>query len=134
MSWELRVAVVTTMLLTVGALAVWLRARAARHGDPIDVASLQAPSTAVVFTRDNCPNCARVLELMQERSIPVRQVRLEEEPAVFERLGVASVPLTVITDGAGRSRSQFGGVPTGRWLRRAARRVREIPGPSDDRL
>lgn len=110
-------------------VAWWFRRAAARRGHPVDVSTLAAPSSAVVFTRDQCSNCARVLGLLEELGMKVRHIRIEDEQDVFERLGVTAVPLTVLTDRAGRAVAQFGGVPRSRVLRRAARRSREIPGP-----
>ena len=130
MSFEIgRIVVVIMALGAALAAAWWFRRVAARRGEPIDVASLGARSCAVVFTRDQCPNCARVLGILEELELPVRQIRIEDHQDVFERLGIAAVPLTVLTDGAGRGVAQFGGVPRPWVLRRAARRSREIPGP-----
>lgn len=134
MSWELRILVVGATLLTALAISWRLRAGAARRGDPVDVAPLRAMSSAVVFTRDNCANCAEVMRLLTDLQVPIRQVRIEEEVDLFERLGVAAVPLTVLTDSSGNTRAQFGGVPQRRALRRALRRAGEIPGRSPRRL
>lgn len=124
MSWEAeRLVVVAVVLAGAAALAWWFRLKATRRGEPVDVGSLGLASGAVVFTRDQCSNCARVMRLVEELAIPIRQVRIEEEPEVFERLGVTAVPLTVVTDTTGSSRYQFAGVPSLRSLRRAARRA-----------
>lgn len=123
-----RVLIVGAVLGTAAVAALWWRRQAARHGDPVNVDSLAAPQTAIVFTRDECKNCEAVLALVDALALPVRRVRIEDEQEVFDRLGVSGVPLTVITDGSGRNCAQIGGLPSARALRRAARCAREMPG------
>ena len=77
----------------------------------------------VVFTKDDCPNCAAVLELLEGEPVTVRQVRAEAEPEVFEKLAIEGVPITVVVASAGRRVAQFAGLPRAASLRRALRRV-----------
>jgi len=118
--------VVTVVLITAAALgaAGWLRTRAGRRGEPIDVSGLAEGPAVVIFTKDDCATCAAALELVAGLGLPVRQVRAEDEPEVFEERGVAGVPLTVVIDRDGNRRGQFGGAPAGGPLARAARRAR----------
>lgn len=118
---------VLTVALAAGAalgLAGWLRVRAARRGNPIDISGLAEGPAAVVFTKDDCSTCTAVLELVSTLGLPIRQVRAEDEPEIFEQRGVTAVPITIFIDGDANPRGQFGGVPARRPFERAARRAR----------
>lgn len=122
-----RVAIVGGVLVAALVLAWWARTLAARRGSPIDVTGLMQGPAVIVFTKDDCANCAAALELVEGLGLPVRQIRAEEEPRVLKERTVSAVPVTVVIDGSGRTRGQFGGVPSKRALDRAAGRAREIP-------
>jgi hypothetical protein len=118
------------ILIVAGAAAValglagWLRARASGRGDPVDVSGLADGPAIVMFTKDDCSTCVTALERVSAQPLPVRQVRAEDEPEVFEARGVTAVPLTVIIDTAGKPIARYGGVPPTRSLQRAAKRAR----------
>ncbi len=118
-----RVAVVVT-LTVVALLVAWLaRFLHSRRQTRLDVSGLISGPGVVVFTKDDCPNCAAVLELLDGDPVTVRQVRAEAEPEVFEKLAIEGVPITVVVAGAGRRVAQFAGLPRAASLRRALRRV-----------
>ena len=118
-----RVAVVVT-LTVVALLVAWLaRLLHSRRQTRLDVSGLISGPGVVVFTKDDCPNCAAVLELLDGDPVTVRQVRAEAEPEVFEKLAIEGVPITVAVAGAGRRVAQFAGLPRAASLRRALRRV-----------
>ena len=110
------------------ALAWWLRARAERSGTAVDVTGLSAGAGVVIFTKEHCPSCVTTLGMLETVDVPVRRIRAEDEPEVFEARGVTGVPVTVVVDGLGRPIAQFAGVPPARGLRRAIARAGEIPG------
>jgi len=118
-----RVAVVVT-LAVVALLVAWLaRFLHSRRQNRLDVSGLISGPGVVVFTKDDCPNCAAVLELLDGDRVTVRQVRAEAEPEVFEKLAIEGVPITVVVASAGRRVAQFAGLPRAASLRRALRRV-----------
>ncbi|MEE9473142.1 MAG: thioredoxin family protein [Acidimicrobiia bacterium] len=118
-----RVAVVVT-LTVVALLVAWLaRLLHSRRQTRLDVSGLISGPGVVVFTKDDCPNCAAVLELLDGDPVTVRQVRAEAEPEVFEKLAIEGVPITVVVASAGRRVAQFAGLPRAASLRRALRRV-----------
>ena len=118
-----RVAVVVT-LAVVALLVAWLaRFLHSRRQNRLDVSGLISGPGVVVFTKDDCPNCAAVLELLDGDPVTVRQVRAEAEPEVFEKLAIEGVPITVVVAEAGRRVAQFAGLPRAASLRRALRRV-----------
>ncbi len=118
-----RVFVVVT-LTVVALLVAWLaRFLHSRRQTRIDVSGLISGPGVVVFTKDDCPNCVAVLELLERDSVTVRQVRAEAEPEVFEKLAIEGVPITVVVAGAGQRVAQFAGLPRAASLRRALRRV-----------
>ncbi|MBT8193913.1 MAG: hypothetical protein KJP22_10970 [Acidimicrobiia bacterium] len=110
------------------AVAWWFRARADRSGAPVDVTGLTAGAGVVIFTKDNCPSCVTTLGMLETLTLPVRRVRAEDEPELFEARAVTGVPVTVVVDGSGEPVAQFAGVPPARGLKRAIARAGEIPG------
>jgi len=123
MSDPVRILIVLLVAASALAVAWWLRSRAVRSGDPIDVAGLREGAGVVIFTKDDCPTCVTMLALLETTVAPVRRVRAEDEPQELEARGVTGVPLTVVVDGAGRPIAQFAGVPPSRALRRAVARA-----------
>jgi glutaredoxin len=115
------------LVLLVAALSLvvawWLRSRADRSGDPIDVAGLREGAGVVIFTKDDCPTCVTTLALLETAAVPVRRVRAEDEPEELAARGVTGVPVTVVVDGSGRPIAQFAGVPPTRALLRAVARA-----------
>lgn len=112
--------------------AVWLLARwwAGRgRSSAVDVSGLMSGAGVVIFTRDDCINCEQALAEIELVGVATRRVRLEEEPELAAAAGVEGVPMTVVVDGAGRSRAQFGGKLDRRRLRRALRRAGIAPAP-----
>lgn len=118
-----RVLIVVAAAAAALGLAGWLRARASGRGDPVDVTGLANGPAIVVFTKDDCSTCVTALESVSSQGLPIRQVRAEDEPEVFEARGVTAVPLTVIIDAAGLPLARFGGNPPKRSLQRAVRRA-----------
>ena len=124
---SVRIAVVA-VLAVAGLLAAWLaRSLHNKRQKRLDVSGLISGPGVVVFTKDDCPNCAAVLKLLEPSSLTLRQVRAEAEPEVFEQLAVDGVPITVVVADGGRNVGQFAGLPTAMSLRRALRRGGEIP-------
>ena len=123
------VRVLIVALAAAGALVVsWIIRIVHNKRQPrVDVSRLISQPGVVVFTKDDCPNCAAVLKMLEPTGAVVRQVRAETEPEVFEQLAIEGVPLTVIVAAAGRQVAQFAGLPRAASLRRALRRVGEIP-------
>lgn len=115
---------VVVVLAVVALLVAWLaRFLHSRRQNRLDVSGLISGPGVVVFTKDDCPNCAAVLELLEGDPVTVRQVRAEAEPEVFEKLAIEGVPITVVVASAGRRVAQFAGLPRAASLRRALRRV-----------
>ena len=115
---------VVVVLAVVALLVAWLaRFLHSRRQNRLDVSGLISGPGVVVFTKDDCPNCAAVLELLEGEPVTVRQVRAEAEPEVFEKLAIEGVPITVVVASAGRRVAQFAGLPRAASLRRALRRV-----------
>jgi hypothetical protein len=124
----------TRVLIVAAAVAValgaaWLaRRRAALRGPSVETSGLLKGPGVIVFTKDDCATCVEMLGRLATLGLPIRQVRAEDEPDELEKRSVTAVPVTVIQDGAGRPRAQFRGLAPAVALRRAARRVGEIPG------
>ncbi|MGI9647175.1 MAG: hypothetical protein ACR2OI_01510 [Acidimicrobiia bacterium] len=119
-----RVLIVAAVLAAALGLAGWLRARAAGRGDPVDVSGLVDGPAIVVFTKDDCATCVAALERVSSLGLPIRQVRAEDEPDIFEERAVTAVPLTVVVNSDGSPGARFGGDPPRRPLQRAVRRAR----------
>ena len=119
------------LVLLVAALALacawWLRRLEGRSGDAVDVTGLIAGAGIVIFTKDDCPSCVTTLALLDTVPAPVRRVRAEDDPQLFEERRVTGVPVTVIVGQFGRRVAQFAGVPSERALKRAIARAGEIP-------
>ena len=118
------------VVLAVGGalLVAWMaRVFSNRRQRTLDVSWLMSDPGVVVFTKDECPNCAAVLAILKPTGAPVRQIRAEAEPEVFERLAIEGVPVTVVVAAQGRNVAQFAGLPRAALLRKAWRRVGEIP-------
>lgn len=105
-------------------LVAWLfRVRARRRMARVDVVGLAKGPVIVIFTKDDCANCALTLDRVAAVGLPVHQIRAEDDPEAFRSRGVAGVPVAVFIDSAGRARHQFAGLPSMRSLRRAAART-----------
>ncbi len=123
----LRVAVVA-IGAALALLVAWIvRAVYNKRARTLNVQSLISGPGVVVFTKDDCPNCAAVLAMLKPTGAQVRQVRAEAEPEVFAELGVEGVPITVVVSESGDTAAQFSGLPRPARLRRALRRFGEIP-------
>lgn len=124
--------VVRVVVVAVGTLVALLVAWVARaiyikRGRAVDVKSLISGPGVVVFTKDDCPNCAAVLAMLKPTGVKIHQVRAEAQPEVFAKLGIEGVPITVVVSGSGNTAAQFSGLPRPARLRRALRRFGEIP-------
>lgn len=118
-------AVVVAGVAAAALLVAWLfRVRARRRVAMVDVAGLAAGPAVVIFTKDDCANCALTLERAVAVGLPAHQIRAEDDPEALRSRGVTGVPVTVFIDSAGRARHQFAGLPSMRSLRRAAARTR----------
>jgi len=90
---------------------------------PVAAGELQPEGGIVFFSSTDCGTCGRARARLEELGVPVREVTWELEAAVFARLGVEAVPLTVVVAPDGRSTGTFAGVPSRRGLRRALGRA-----------
>lgn len=88
------------------------------HGR-VDVHGIGLPAGIVIFTSTDCATCRDALASVRAAQAPVREVTWELESALFERVGVTAVPLTIVVDGAGNTIAQMVGVPRRRKLSRA---------------
>jgi hypothetical protein len=57
--------------------------------------------------------------MLEERSIPFREVTSELEPGRFDEWGIVAVPVMVVLDGSGGVVATFSGNPRRAALRRA---------------
>ena len=97
-----------------------LASRARRASQPaVRLDGLGVEGAVVAFTSTDCENCAKVMSLLSEFDVPVREVAHELEPVLFEAAGVGAVPLVVVVDHDGSAIAQFGGVPSRSRVRRA---------------
>ena len=120
---EIRIAVVVVVAaVALLAAAVWRR-RAAPVHPPVDVTGLLAGPGIVIFTRKDCSNCEQALAVVGSQGVPVREVRLEEEPEVAQLAGVEGVPLTVVVAADGTAAAPLAGRLRPGTLQRAVRRA-----------
>jgi hypothetical protein len=61
-----------------------------------------------------------VISLLEEWSIPFREVTNELEPGQFDEWGIVAVPVTVVIDEDGQVVATFSGTPRRAPFRRAA--------------
>ncbi|MDP8959501.1 MAG: hypothetical protein M3N51_09970 [Actinomycetota bacterium] len=110
-----RLAVVGAVVM-VALLVGWaLRSRRAGVGQGrVRVDGLGPWPAVLVFTRETCATCRPVLELLEEMPgrWPVRELRYDEEPALFDGAGVAVVPLVVVVGPDGQVLDQLAGLPS----------------------
>ena len=86
---------------------------------PVDLSMLEIEPGIVAFTSTECDNCKRVMGLLRDVDIPVREITNDLEPGQFAVAGVEAVPLVVVTDRSGNVVRQLAGVPTRAALTRA---------------
>ena len=121
---EARVLVVVGVAAVALLAAVIWRRRSEPAHPPVDAAGLLTGPGIVIFTRKDCSNCEQALAIVGAQGVPVREVRLEQEPEVAERAGVEGVPLAVIIGAAGTQTAQLAGRLREGTVRRAVRRAR----------
>lgn len=123
MTVALRILVVLVAILLV-VLAVRLIGRWQRPSHPsIDLGDFGPRPGVVLFTSTDCVNCVQARDVVGSLGIQAREVTWELEPAIFERLGVEAVPLTVVIDEAGNVELLTTSVPRRSAVRRAAQRA-----------
>ncbi len=116
--------VVVGVGVAIALLLAWVaRAFHRKQARNLDVRSLLTGSGVVVFTKDDCSNCAAVLAMLKPLGVKVRQVRAETEQKVFTELAIEGVPMTVVVAESGANIAQFSGLPRAARLRRALRRL-----------
>lgn len=120
-TWLLFIAAATAVALF-GALAA-NRVRSASHR-PVDVSEMRGEAGLVVFTSSDCADCTALMNLLRGRDVVVREVTYELEPAVFEEIGVAGVPLTVAVDAGGNTVGQIAGLPRSAALTRLIKKTK----------
>jgi hypothetical protein len=119
----LQVLLVGTAALAVVTVALGTR-RFQRPVHPqVDIDGLDLPSGLVIFTSTDCATCKEALGVVRRAGVPVREVTWELERRVFERAGIAAVPLVLVVDGEGAVVDQIVGVPRRRRLARAITRL-----------
>jgi glutaredoxin len=98
---------------------------ASRHRQPVhppvDLAAIDVPPGVVAFTSTQCDNCKRVMAMLRDLDVPVREVTHELEAGMFAAAGVEAVPLLVVTDRDGRAVRRLAGTPTRAAIKRAVR-------------
>jgi hypothetical protein len=95
-----RLLVVATAAALIGAWAFWRRRRQLRRSWRAIWATGMDPGT-YLFTSSTCGECVEAREKIGR--VAHTEVSWEEQPELFERLGVAEVPstLVVMADGTG---------------------------------
>jgi glutaredoxin len=113
---------IIVLVIVVGAAAcAWLVSRFRRPPHPnIVVGDLGDRPGVVVFTSTTCGTCKAVISLLEEWSIPFREVTNELEPGQFDEWGIVAVPVTVVIDEDGQVVATFSGTPRRAAFRRAA--------------
>lgn len=116
---DLVIRMIIALVIGGGALGIALLTRRFQQPThaPVDLSSTDLPWGAVVFTSSDCANCAAARDALKENGVPFREVTWELEPALFESIGVESVPLIVVRDEKGEWRGQIAGRPPRRALR-----------------
>jgi hypothetical protein len=118
--------VVERLLMAIGIVAAaggigLLATRWSRPSHPaIDLDGLGLSPGIVMFTSADCSTCREAMARVGELGMAAREITHQTEPDLFERAGVAAVPLTAFIAGDGSVVAQFTGVPGRRALRRAA--------------
>lgn len=112
---------IIVVVIIVGAAAcAWLVSRFRRPPHPdVSVGDIGDRPGVVLFTSTTCSTCKAVITMLEERSIPFREVTNELEPGQFDEWGIVAVPVTVIIDGGGQVVATFSGTPRQAALRRA---------------
>lgn len=115
------------VVVVVAAAAVAIGRLSVRRGlpshPPVDLDGLGLPAGVVVFTSTECDNCKRVMGVLANVDVPVREVTQELEASLIADAGVEAVPLMVVTDRDGSRAAQLAGVPSRRAIRRALARA-----------
>jgi hypothetical protein len=118
---------VLRLVLVAGVVAVallagwWAGRRQQPTHPPVDLGAIDVPPGIVAFTSTQCDNCKRVMAMLRDLDVPVREVTHELEADSFAKAHVEAVPLLVITDRAGRPIRRLAGTPTRMALKRAVR-------------
>jgi hypothetical protein len=101
-----------------------LATRVRRSSQPaVRLDDLGFESAIVAFTSTDCSNCKKVMRLLSEFEVPVREVAYELEPGLFETAGVEGVPPVVVVGKDGSPARQFGGMVSRFRLRIALARA-----------
>jgi len=113
------------LAVTAVAGAGWWRA-ASRHR----LAPIQGlPAGAVLFGSTACGECPPARRVLEEvMGDDWHELDANTDRELFAAAGIQAVPVVVITAASGRQR-RFAGVPSKRWLKRAAA-ILEQRGPS----
>lgn len=99
----LRVALIGGALAVAASVTMFLRWRAT--GSPSEVEDVGLDVGVYLFTSSACPDCASVRRTLTEElgGEGFEEVRWEEDPGLFHRLGIDAVPATLVVnrDGSG---------------------------------
>ncbi len=113
-----------TLVILVTALVCGLAVATRRWQRPthgrVDLSRLTLPAGLVVFTSTDCSRCKDALTVARASGLPLREITWELEPDKLETAAVTSVPLTLAISPDGSLLAQVSGVPSRRWLKRAA--------------
>ena len=113
--------IIIVLALIAGAAAVaWLVSRYSKPPHPeVTVGDIGDRPGVVLFTSTTCGTCKGVITMLEQRSIPFREVTSELEPGRFDEWGIVAVPVIVVLDGSGQVVATFSGSPRRAALRRA---------------
>jgi hypothetical protein len=112
--------VVVLGVVAVAVLAAYVARKAAKPIHPeITVGDVGDRPGVVLFTSTDCSNCKAAISVLENASIPFREVTHDLEPQRFETWNVVAVPLTVVIDARGDIVDSMTGIPRARALVRS---------------
>jgi hypothetical protein len=120
----IRLVILAAVVLVVVVVSLLARRLGAPYHAALDLSGLDLPTGLVMFTSTACENCKKALEVAKATGAPLREITHEIEPGMFDKAGVAGVPLTIVIDANGTVVDQMGGIPQRRRLQRALARTR----------
>jgi hypothetical protein len=118
-----QVVVAVVLLAVAAAIALWLERRRRPTAVPVhapvpaqlersDFSRPDAPWLVVVFSSSTCEGCAPMAEkarALESDDVAVVEVEYHEQRAVHERYGIEAVPIVVVVDHEGVTRTSFTG-------------------------
>ena len=111
--------VVAVVAVAIG--VAWILRRVANPPHPsVTVGDVGERPGIVLFTSTTCPTCKEVIALLQDMSLPYREVTSDLEAHRFDTWGIVAVPVTVVVDRDSTVVAAMSGGPRRRALARAA--------------